>query len=163
MSHSAAARSSEATIDAKFNEFLQSIGEPTELNDALLTRYFQSLQEHIGGQTLTSPTKSTLNLLADSPTPMITLSSGGLIIFVVQQLTSDWHISGLTQVIGNFDLGSVFNYKLESGRWNFVRLSITSDDGTGDRIEFVSYLPHKVHEQSGTGTIVQFEDTESRQ
>ncbi|KDN38230.1 hypothetical protein RSAG8_09629, partial [Rhizoctonia solani AG-8 WAC10335] len=161
MSRSTELQDTEAVINAKFNEFFESNGKPAELDDVLLTSYFKSLQGSVGQQTLPTPTKSTLDLSTSAPTSLISLSAGGKTIFVAQQLDYDWQIPGLSQVIGTFELGAVFNFELKNVLLNFVRLSITPDDESPDRIEFISYRPCKIPELRGTGTVVEFEGTKA--
>ncbi|KEP47208.1 hypothetical protein V565_164120, partial [Rhizoctonia solani 123E] len=135
MSDSTDLRGTQTVINTRLDEFFDSNGKPSELDDALLTSYFNGLHRSVGQQTLPTPTKSTLNLSRNAHTPLVSLSASGKIIFVVQQLDHDWQIPGLSQVVGTFELGAPFNYELKNVLIGYVRLSITPDDGTYDRIE----------------------------
>ncbi|CUA69901.1 hypothetical protein RSOLAG22IIIB_08742 [Rhizoctonia solani] len=157
MSHSTEFQSLNTITDAKFNELYEAHGKPSELDDAFLTKYFKSLEGSVSEQKLSTPTKSTLDFSPNAPTPLVALSAGSDIIFIVHQFPSDRHIPGLSQVIGTLEMGAPFYYELKNTIFDFVRLKITPNDQTYDRIEFVSYRPCKIPELKGTCTVVRFE------
>ncbi|CUA71264.1 hypothetical protein RSOLAG22IIIB_09434 [Rhizoctonia solani] len=149
----------DTVINSNISEFFESNGNPTELDDEISARYFKILEESVGQKSILSFTKSALDFTSDSaaPTPFVSLSAEDKIIFVAQQIESDIQIPGYSKVIGIFELGAPFKFKLTNVTFGFARLSIFPDDGSLDRIEFISSQRYKVPEVEGSGTIVDFE------
>ncbi|CUA71258.1 hypothetical protein RSOLAG22IIIB_09427 [Rhizoctonia solani] len=152
-------RNLDTVINSKLTEFFESNGNPTELDEKLSAGYFKILEESVGKKSILSFTKSALDFTSDSaaPTPFVSLTAEDKIIFVAQQLKSDFQIPGYSKVIGTFELGAPFYYELKNIVFGFVRLSILPDDGSLDRIEFISSQRYKVEEVQGSGTVVDFE------
>ncbi|CAE6475285.1 unnamed protein product [Rhizoctonia solani] len=143
----------DALFDAKFEELYDASGQPAELDEAFLTRLYATVaadSDAAGDESNTyAPHVTKLNIVKNDNSPLVNAVIGDKKLkFVIDTRAATADIGGLSQTFGAIETGVPYSYKVTNVK-GFVHVSIKKS--ILKRVEFVSYLPHKLPNQNGSG------------